>query len=189
MSQEISRPNPQAVAARQRDAESIEDSIRALKERTNIFARWGAHLKSGKNAATVLVAMQKDVAEAQREIVQHHANLIARARKMDLTDRFQAAIGDLTRRVEQRTGEETKYYWEQLTKRLDYYEEFFESRIREIEAKVAAGQMSETRGRMRIEQYEESREEQQKQDTILLKQLMDSTALVVRRALEDFQPS
>jgi hypothetical protein len=95
----------------------IDDSIHELREKVNLFDRMVAHRKAGKNAAAVIVAMQKDVAETHREVVQHHANLLARNRKMELTDRFQAGLMDLTRRVEERTSAETVLYCKKLTDR------------------------------------------------------------------------
>jgi hypothetical protein len=191
MAQEIIPPGKNPVLNRGGPAEVqlVDDSINALREKINIFARLGAYWKSGRNAATVLVAMQKDVADAQREVVQHHANLIARGRKMELTDRFQAGISELTRRVDERTTTETQHYWQQLARRLDYYEDFFETRIREIREKVAAGTMSEQRAAVRIGQYETDRDRQQDQDRTLLNELMEANVRIVRKALMDYQPT
>ena len=44
--------------------------------------------------------MQADVLQ-QRDVVQHHAQMIARDRKMQITDAFQAGIADLTRLVDE----------------------------------------------------------------------------------------
>lgn len=190
MTQEIIPPGQKLpVGHNPSETQIIDDSINSLRDKINLVSRIQAHRKAGKNAAAVLVAMQKDVAEAQRDVVQHHANLIARARKMELTDRFQAGLSDLTRRVDERTATESKHYWEQLAKRLDYYEEFFETRIREIKAKVASGEMSEERGAIRIKQYEGDRDAQQAQDRTLLNELMDANVRVVRKALMDYQPT
>src|SRR5262245_12239587 len=115
MVQELYRPGeriPAELPTEQRalEVKVIEDSISAMRSRINLYDRMVAHRLAGKNAAAVVVAMQKDVAEAQREIVQHHANLVARNRKMELTDRFQVGLMDLTRRVEERTSAETAHY-------------------------------------------------------------------------------
>lgn len=171
------------------EGQIIEDSINSLRDKINLYSRIVAHRRAGKNAASVLVAMQKDVADAQREVVQHHANLIARARKMELTDRFQAGLTDLTRRVDERTATESKHYWEQLAKRLDHYEEFFETRIRELKAKVTSGEMTQERATIRISQYEKDRDGQQEQDRLLLSELRDANLRVVRKALTDYQPT
>jgi len=190
MAQEIIPPRHGVATERPAsEMQIVEDSISSLRDKINILDRLSAHRKAGKNAASVLVAMQNDVAEAQREVVQHHANLIARARKMELTDRFQAGLSELTRRVDERTALETQHYWERLASRLDYYEEFFETRIREIKAKVAAGEMSEQRGGIRIAQYESDRDTQQAQDRTLLNELIDANLRVVRKALMDYQPT
>src|SRR5215468_358037 len=95
MAQELFRPGEKTPADSHQqlnEMEIVDDSILALQQKMNLFDRMSAHRKTGKNAADVLVAMQRDVAEAQRDIVQHHANLIAKSRKMDLTDRFQAGL-------------------------------------------------------------------------------------------------
>jgi len=191
MAQEIIPPGRATTPAASRPSEDqiLNTSIDDLKARINLPARIRAGFRSGKDAANVLVEMRKDVAEAQRDVVRHHANLIAKARKIDLTDRFQAATADLTRRVEQRTAEETRHYWDQLAKRLDYYEEFFEARIREIRQKVDAGEMPAARGEVRIKQYEDGREQQQGQDAALINDIIESNVRIVRRALEDFQPT
>ncbi len=190
MAQEIYRPGEQIpVHQRATEVRMLEESIDSLRGKINLFARLGAHFKAGKNAASVLVAMQKDVADAQRDVVQTHANLIARARKMELTDQFQAGLSDLTRRVSERTDVETRHYWEQLSKRLDHYEEFFESRIRELKAKVARGEMTQERASVRISQYESDRDAQQSQDRALLHELIEANVRIVRRALTDYQPN
>ena len=194
MAQELYRPGEripgeQRTEQRALEVQVIEDSISALRSKVNLFDRMIAHRQAGKNAAAVIVAVQKDVAEAQREIVQHHANLVARNRKMELTDRFQASLMDLTRRVEERTSAETTHYWKKLTERENYYEEFFDVRIREIKSKVTAGKMSEARGTERIRRYEEDRDRQQAQDRVLLQEIMDANERVVRRALVDYQPT
>ncbi len=195
MAQEIYRPG-QRTPAEQRSAQErssevkiLDETIGSLRDKINLLDRMRVHRKAGKNAAEIVVAMQKDVAEAQREIVQHHANLIAKNRKMELTERFQDGLMGLTRRVEERTSTETAHYWEKLTEREGYYEEFFESRIREIKAKMAAGEMKEERGAERIRRYEEDRDRQQAQDRMLLQEIMDANERVMRRALADYQPS
>jgi hypothetical protein len=191
MAQEIIPPGTAMPAPASRPTEDriLNESVEDLKRRINLPTRIRAAFRSGRDAANVLVEMRKDVAEAQRDVVRHHATLIAKARKIDLTDRFQAATADLTRRVEQRTADETRHYWDQLAKRLDYYEEFFESRIREIQKRVDAGEMSPSRGEVRIKQYEDSRDQQQQQDSALINDIIDSNVRIVRRALEDFQPT
>jgi hypothetical protein len=194
MAQELYRPG-QRTPAEQRTAEQrlseveiLDNSINSLRQKVNLFDRMKAHRRAGKNAAEVIVAMQRDVAEAQREIVQHHANLIARSRKMELTDRFQAGLMSLTRRVEERTAAETAHYWQKLAEREDYYEEFFDSRIRAAREKVAKGEMTEQRAQVRIQRYEEDRDLQQEQDRILLDELKEANARVLRKALMDYQP-
>jgi hypothetical protein len=189
MPQELIPPDRSASVQIKRSDAEIDEATTALRGKINIIDRLRADFRSGRNAAAVLVEVRKDVAEAQREIVQHHANLIARARKLELTDRFQAAVRDLTRRVSERTAEETKHYWETLTKRLDYYEEFFESRIRETKSRVASGEMSQERADLRVKQYEQDRDAQQLQDRTLLQEIIDANVRVVRRALQDFQPT
>ena len=190
MAQEIYRPGERLPAQQSAtEAKILDDSIASLRNNMNLFDRLRAHFQAGKNAANVLVEMQKDVADAQRLVVQTHANLIARGRNMELTDRFQAQISELTRRVDERTAEETKYYWNQLAKRLDYYEEFFEARIRQVKAKVASGEMSEERAALRIRQYEEDRDAQQAHDRTLLSELREASLRIVQRALADFHPS
>jgi hypothetical protein len=190
MAQDIYRPGEQLPTyQRATEVKMLEDSIDTLRTKINLFSRLGAHFKAGKNAANVLVAMQKDVADAQRDVVQTHANLIARARKMELTDRFQAGLSDLTRRVAERTDVETRHYWEQLSKRLDHYEEFFESRIRDLRAKATRGEMTEERAAVRISQYESDRDGQQAQDRTLLHELIEANVRIVRRALTDYQPN
>ena len=83
MAQEIYRPGERLPAERHiSDAERLEQSIGVLSGKLNLLARWSANLKAGKNAASVVVEMQKMVAEAQREVVEHHANLIARDHKI-----------------------------------------------------------------------------------------------------------
>src|SRR5690349_13479893 len=110
MAQEIYRPGERLPSKQgASEAKLLDDSINELRGNINLVARLRAHFQAGKNAANVLVAMQKDVADAQRLVVQTHANLIARGRNMELTDRFQAQISELTRRVDERTAEETKY--------------------------------------------------------------------------------
>ncbi len=190
MAQEIFRPGEQLPAdQRMSDAQHLDESIAALSGKLNLFARWSANLRAGKNAASVLVEMQKDVAEAQRNVVQNYANLIAREQNIQLTDRFQAKISEVTKRVDERTAEETKYYWAKLKERRDYYESFFESSIREVKAKVAAGEMNQERGDARIKEYEAERVEQQDQDKLIISELRDASMRIVRRALKDFQPS
>jgi len=194
MAQELLRPGEGTLADRQAEQrasemEMIDNSIDALREKMNLLDRMSAHRKAGKTAAAVIVAMQRDVAEAQRDIVQHHANLVARSRKMDLTDRFQAGLLELTRRVEERTAAETAHYWKKLGEREDYYEEFFEYRIRDVRAKVSAGQMTEARGAERIQRYETDRDQQQGEDRMLLQEIREANLRVVRRALSDYQPS
>jgi hypothetical protein len=195
MAQELYRPS-QRTPAEHRSADQrlsevkiLDDSINSLREKVNLFDRMIAHRRAGKNAASVIVAMQRDVAEAQREVVQHHANLLARSRKMELTDRFQASLMDLTRRVEERTSAETAHYWKKLTDRENYYEEFFETRIKEIKQKIAAGEMTEVRGAERISRYEHDRDQQQAQDRMLLQEIMGANERVMRKALADYQPT
>jgi hypothetical protein len=190
MAQEIFRPGEQLPAERRiSDSEHLEQSIASLSGKLNLFARWSANLKAGRNAATVLVEMQKEVAEVQRGVVLDYANLIARNQKIQLTDRFQAKISEVTKRVDERTAEETKYYWTKLKERRDYYEEFFERSIDELKEKVAAGKMSKERADARIKEYEAERIEQQEQDKSLIAELREASMRIVRRALQDFQPS
>jgi len=193
MTQELYRPGERIPAEhtdhRATEVKVIEDSINAMRSRINLYDRMVAHRQAGKNAAAVIVAMQKDVAEAQREIVQHHANLVARNRKMELTDRFQAGLMELTRRVEERTSAETAHYWKKLSERENYYEEFFDIRIRDIKAKVAAGEMTEARGAERIRRYEDDRDRQQTQDRVLLQEIMSANERVMRKALVDYRPT
>lgn len=195
MAQEVYRPG-QRTPAEQRstskqlsEVEILDNSIGQLRDKINLFDRMVAHRKAGKNAAAVVVAMQKDVAEAQREIVQHHANLIAKNRKMELTEHFQDSLMGLTRRVEEKTASETAHYWQKLVERENYYEEFFGSRIREIDAKVAAGEMEEARGAERKGRYLEDRNSQQEQDRLLLQEIMNANERIVRKSLADYQPS
>jgi len=192
MAQELFRPGektPGDSHQQLNEMEIVEDSIHDLQQKMNLFDRMSAHRKAGKNAADVIVAMQRDVAEAQRDIVQHHANLIAKSRKMDLTDRFQAGLLELTRRVEERTAAETAHYWKKLAEREDYYEEFFELRISDIKTRVASGQMTETRGGERIQRYESDRNQQQSEDRRLLQEIREANLRIVRKALSDYRPS
>lgn len=190
MAQEIYKPGQQLpVEQRAQEGQILEQSINSLRDRINVVARFGANLRAGRNAANVLVEAQKEMAEIQSEVIRHHANLIARARKMDLTDRFQAGLSDLTRRVAERTNIETDHYYKLLAERLNYYEDFFGSRIRELEAKVKLGEMTEERGRIRIKQYEADRDAQQAQDRTLIAQLIEANIRVVEKALADYHPS
>jgi hypothetical protein len=190
MAQEIYRPGERLPAERPiSEAERLEQSIDVLSGKLNLFARWSANLKAGRNAASVVVEMQKIVAEAQREVVEHHANLIARDHKIQLTDHFQAKITEVTKRVHERSNEETKYYWAKLVDQDEYYEEFFEKNIRELEERVATGGMSRERADVRIAQLKARRDEQQSRDSSLIAELIDASERIVRQALRDFRPS
>lgn len=191
MAQEIIPPNRQAVPTShgRSQIELLDESIDSLQGRLNLLERIKAHRKAGKNAAAVVVAMQKDVAEAQREVVQYHANLIAKEMKIEIGDRFQSHLDDLTRRIDERAASQTRYYWQKLMEREDYYEELFEQKIRELRDRVAAGELTEERANVRISRYENDRDAQQEQDRVLLNQLRDACLQVVRDALRDYRPS
>ncbi len=190
MAQEIYRPGEKLPSEERRSqAVILDESINSLRNNLNLSARLRAHFQMGKNAAEVLVAMQRDVLEAQRLTVQTHANLIARQQGIELTDRFQKAISDITKRVDERTAEETKYYWQKLKERWDYYEEFFGVAIREIQEKVVSGQLTKERGDVRIKKYQTSLDTQQQQDEVLIEELRQASMRIVGRALKDFHPS
>jgi hypothetical protein len=195
MAQELYRPGEHTPVERRSmqkpstEIEIIENSISSVRDKVNLFDRMVAHRKAGKNAAAVIVAMQKDVADAHREIVQHHANMIARSRKMEITERFQAGLMDLTRRVEERVAGETAHYWQKLAEREDYYEDFFRSRIESMKEKVAKGEMADERAQVRIKRYEDDRDRQQEQDKFLIDELMEANRRILRKALMDYQPT
>lgn len=190
MAQEILPPAKTAAPGHGKSqVELLEDSIDALDGKLNLFDRIRAHRRAGKNAASIVVAMQKDIAEAQREVVQYHANLVAKEMKIEIGDRFQSHLDDLTRRIDERAASQTKYYWQKLMEREDYYEELFERKIRELRDKVEAGEISDERAQVRISRYEVDRDAQQEQDRVLLNQLRDACLQVVRDALRDYRPS
>ena len=107
---------------------------------------------------------------------------------MQITDAFQAGIASLTRRVDDRVALETQYYWTKIYERVDHYEDFFEAKIREIKAKAARGAMTAERADARIRQCEADRDNQLENDRRLLDELLDATAQVLKRALQDYQP-
>ena len=176
-------------AISKREIELIDSSVENLKGRINLVERIRMGLKSGKKTSEMVLAMQEDVLTAQRDIVQHHAQMIARERKMQITDAYQAGIADLTQRVEDRVANETKYYWGKIYERIEYYEDFFERKIMELKQKVADGTMGAERAQERINQCERDREKQIEHDRVLLEELRDANARVLQRALQDYRPA
>lgn len=169
-------------------AQHLEDSISAMSTKLNLFSRWSTHLRSGRAVADAIVEMRKEVTAAQHSVVRTYANLIAREQNIQLTDHFQERISEVTKRVDERTAQETKYYWSKLDERRDYYEDFFEDKIRKIKAKVAAGEMSNDRGDARIKEYESERVQQMEQDKLIISELRDASFRIVRRALKEYHP-
>jgi hypothetical protein len=191
MAQEIIPPGYRQIGSTrgQSDVELIEDSIDKLRGKLNLFDRMKARRLAGRTAATVVLEMQRDVAEAQREVVQYHANELAKTMKLEIGDAFQQRVDELKRRVYERTDKETVYYQEKLAKREDFYETFFQERIRGYQAKVKSGDMSEERAREIIGRCEKERDVQQERDRELVEQLIEACLRIVRNALKDFQPT
>lgn len=189
MAQDMIRKGPELpIDQRMSHAQHLEDSIGAMTSKLNFFARWSTHVKSGKHMAVAIVEMRKEVTAAQHSVVRTYANLIAREQNIQLTDHFQERISDVTKRVDERTAQETKYYWAKLDERRDYYEDFFQERIRKIETKVASGEMTKERGDARIKEYETERVEQMEQDKLIISELRDASFKIVRRALQEYHP-
>jgi hypothetical protein len=188
--QEIIPPNREsrAVTAR-KELELIDHSISELRSKMNFVDRIRASFRAGETAANLLAAMQGDVLKAQRDVIQHHAQMIARERKMQITDAYQAGIADLTRRVDERVSAETKYYWNKLYERLDYYEDFFQRKIEEYRQKGESGAMPKDRADARVRQCEADRDAQLKNDHVLIGELQKANERAVQRALEEYQPS
>jgi len=191
MAQEIIPPGYHQIGSTrgQSDVELIEDSIDKLRGKLNLFDRMKARRLAGRTAATVVLEMQRDVAEAQREVVQYHANELAKTMKLEIGDAFQQRVDELKRRVYERTDKETVYYQEKLAKREDFYETFFQERIRGYQAKVKSGEMSEERAREMISRCEKERDVQQERDRELVEQLIEACLRIVRNALKDFRPT
>jgi hypothetical protein len=191
MAQEIISPgHPQIAGGRgQSDVELIEYSIDKLRGKLNLFDKMKARRLAGRTAATVVLEMQRDVAEAQREVVQYHTNELAKTMKLEIGDAFQQRVDELKRRVYERTDKETVYYQEKLAKREDFYETFFQERIRGYQEKVKTGEMSEERARQLISRCEKERDVQQERDRDLVEQLIEACLRIVRNALKDFRPT